>query len=130
MAGDCSADSIATRVVAVLSVVGGLSEAAIASKLVCVATDGASVMTGIHNGVTTQLQRWAPFLVPIHCMAHRTNLAAAALEQAPMVQEVVQLLRSLHKFFARSPKRSAHLQAAARRAGTKGLRMLKDVETR
>ncbi|CAI5535877.1 unnamed protein product [Closterium sp. Naga37s-1] len=40
-------------------------------KLVGVSTDGASVMTGSKNGVVALLRKRCPWLVAIHCVAHR-----------------------------------------------------------
>ncbi|CAI5463503.1 unnamed protein product [Closterium sp. Yama58-4] len=40
-------------------------------KLVGVSTDGASVMTGKQNGVVALLRKRCPWLVAIHCVAHR-----------------------------------------------------------
>jgi len=40
-------------------------------------SDGASVMTGRKTGVATRLKCKQPFLITIHCAAHRLALAAA-----------------------------------------------------
>ncbi|CAI5476524.1 unnamed protein product [Closterium sp. Yama58-4] len=45
-------------------------------KLVGVSTDGASVMTGKKNGVVALLRKRCPWLVAVHCVAHREALAA------------------------------------------------------
>ncbi|CAI5460812.1 unnamed protein product [Closterium sp. Yama58-4] len=45
-------------------------------KLVAVSTDGASVMTGKKNGVVALLRKRCPWLVAVHCVAHREALAA------------------------------------------------------
>ena len=37
--------------------------------------DGASVNFGVHNGVLTQLKIERPWLVNIHCVNHRLELA-------------------------------------------------------
>ncbi len=128
--GEPNTANITARVIAILSVVGGISGMELAWKLVCVATDGASVMTGIHTGVVTQLQLVAPWALPMHCMAHRTNLCAAVLKRWPLVQDIVQLLHSCHNYMCRSSKCIQQLRAAAKEAGTGGNRILKDVETR
>lgn len=39
-------------------------------KLVAITTDGASVMTGVKNGVVTKLRADRPNVLGIHCMAH------------------------------------------------------------
>ena len=45
-------------------------------KLFGVATDGASVMTGVRSGVTTRMKERNPFIVATHCIAHRLALAS------------------------------------------------------
>jgi hypothetical protein len=45
-------------------------------KCVAVASDGASVMVGIRSGVVTRVKQLAPFIVAVHCVAHRLSLAA------------------------------------------------------
>ena len=46
-------------------------------KVIGFASDGASVMVGRKTGVTTLLKQANPFLISIHCIAHRLALAAA-----------------------------------------------------
>jgi len=46
-------------------------------KFVGFGADGAFVMSGVCNGVVARLQdKINPFLLSIHCIAHRTNLAS------------------------------------------------------
>ena len=40
-------------------------------------SDGASVMTGVRSGISTRLKADNPYIVNIHCVAHRLALAAA-----------------------------------------------------
>ena len=40
-------------------------------------SDGASVMTGRHNGVASKVKQKSPHCVAIHCMAHRLNLCSS-----------------------------------------------------
>ena len=46
------------------------------SRLVGLATDGASVMTGRHSGVAARLKAVQPIITSIHCVAYRLALAA------------------------------------------------------
>ncbi|KAI4813334.1 hypothetical protein KUCAC02_024666, partial [Chaenocephalus aceratus] len=46
------------------------------SKVMGLGSDGASVMTGKHAGVGALLKRVNPFLIQVHCVAHRAALAA------------------------------------------------------
>ncbi|KAK1891644.1 Zinc finger protein 862, partial [Dissostichus eleginoides] len=46
------------------------------SKVMGLGSDGASVMTGKRAGVGALLKRVNPFLIQVHCVAHRAALAA------------------------------------------------------
>jgi hypothetical protein len=72
----------------VLTLRAKLSDADLARKLVCCSADGASVMAGPHTGVLTRLLTLAPYMVPMHCMAHRTDLAVGALEMSYLKNRV------------------------------------------
>ena len=90
----------------VLTRVGGLSLEELRRKLVCVGCDGASVLQGERTGVVTQLrEKIAPFMMAIHCFAHRTNLVAGVMDDMPAMQRVEGLLRSVYGFFTRSSLR-------------------------
>lgn len=39
----------------------------------------------------------APFLVPMHCLAHRLNLAAAILQEQPVICKLQGLLDMLNR---------------------------------
>jgi hypothetical protein len=56
-----------------------------AEKMVVLATDGASVMTGAESGVTTRLKKLKnPHMISIHCVAHKLALVAnAAMDSSP-----------------------------------------------
>lgn len=43
-------------------------------KMVGFASDGASAMVGVNEGVVAKLKRLIPHLVGVHCIAHRENL--------------------------------------------------------
>lgn len=46
-------------------------------KVVGFGSDGASVMTGKNNGMAARLKRVNPFLISIHCMAHKLALCTS-----------------------------------------------------
>ena len=46
------------------------------SKIIGFASDGASVMVGKENGVAARLRKENPFMLNIHCIAHRLALAS------------------------------------------------------
>jgi hypothetical protein len=50
---------------------GGLSETNLVNKLVCFGTNKVTVFQGGKNGVIAQImQKHAPFVSGVHCMAH------------------------------------------------------------
>ena len=63
-------------------------------KLCGVATDGASVMVGCRTGVTTRLN---PFILSVHCIAHR--LALASGQAADSVQYVKLYVNNIYRYF-------------------------------
>jgi hypothetical protein len=85
---------------------GGMDPLMIAKKLVCVGADGALVMQGQRNGLCVRLQLSAsPYMLSIHCMAHRMNLAFKIVSKFPSVSKVEDLVREAYAYFSRSPKR-------------------------
>ena len=93
------------------------------SKLVGIGTDGASVMTGKHNGAVKQIVDFqldaqaesAPSkceAVGVHCAAHKLSLAASqAGDGVPYVKKFKDILRKLYDFFDNSSVRTAGLGA-------------------
>jgi hypothetical protein len=70
-----------------LTKVSGMTVDNLKCKVISISTDGASVMTGEHNGVVRKLRdTLAPHSVPHHCAAHRTDLAAGVLEKSPPIR--------------------------------------------
>jgi hypothetical protein len=72
-----NADNLTDMIMTTLRYHGGLEgDDVIAEKLLCFGADGAAVFQGARSGVTTQLtEKFAPYLMGVHCMSHRTNLA-------------------------------------------------------
>ncbi|KAL7397466.1 hypothetical protein ABVT39_022499 [Epinephelus coioides] len=63
------------------------------NKLVALTTDGASVMTGVNNGVVTKLRAERPYVLGIHCMAHKLELAFSdGIRKNVMARKVEDLL--------------------------------------
>lgn len=107
----------------------GMTSMEIAKKLVCLGADGASVMQGQRNGLCVRLQTSiAPYMLGIHCMAHRTNLAFKIVSDFEEVSKVETLVKDLYSYFSKSPKRS--LEFCQFQEGlTNGKKLLKDVDT-
>ncbi|GLC70953.1 hypothetical protein PLESTF_001054400 [Pleodorina starrii] len=134
--GTPDADSITQLVLDTLSVKAGLGEEELARKLVACSTDGASLMTGIHrDGVANQISCVAPFSCNTHCMAHRTNLAAAALEKAPVLKAVMGVIKKVQSYVSHSSTKRVielegvrELEGAGEEAGTDGHHRITRIE--
>ena len=61
--------------------------------------DGASVMTGKHNGVGAKLKRDVGHVFAIHCIAHRLALAtSSAAEKVDYISSYAGTLQALHNY--------------------------------
>ncbi|MCO5564222.1 hypothetical protein L7F22_017880 [Adiantum nelumboides] len=80
------------------------------SKMVGIATDGASVMMGSSTGLVARLKREIPHLVSFHCIAHRESLAANdAFNMYKEFKYVDKIAKRLYEWTSRSAKRHAFL---------------------
>ena len=69
-------------------------------------SDGASVMTGIHNGVAARLKRVNNMMLNFHCICHRLALACCdSGNETEYIKEVEGIFTQIWKFFEYSPKR-------------------------
>ncbi|KAG0572981.1 hypothetical protein KC19_VG138700 [Ceratodon purpureus] len=110
---------------------GGISKQECVNKLASFGADGVNTFQGKRSRVVKQLQnRFAPRVMGIHCMAHRTNLAVEALSKLEVVSRIEAMLASLFRFFSKSPKRHREYQALAEHMNSKGLKILRNVKTR
>lgn len=63
-------------IVSYLKEITGMDNYNIATKLIYVGANGASVMQGHKNGLCIKLQiNYASYMISIHCMVHRINLS-------------------------------------------------------
>lgn len=76
-------------------------------KLVGVSTDGASVMVWCKSGVVTRLREVTSGLLATHCIAHRLALGTGNAADKIRFQDV---LNSMYKYFAHSPRNIARLE--------------------
>ena len=73
--------------------------------LVGLATDGASVMTGVNKGVAARFKRLVPTVVTTHCMAHRLQLLTEkAANRCPAITKYIGVLNTFAKALKFSPK--------------------------
>lgn len=91
-------------------------------KLVACGTDGASVMTGVKKGVVTQLRQDRLYVLGIHCMSHRLELAFSdAMTHISMARKVEELLSGLYTFYRKSCTNRANLKKGFEEIGMKHL---------
>lgn len=91
-------------------------------KLIACATDGAAVMTGEKTGVVTRLRGEKGYILGVHCMAHRQELAYCdAIKVCPMYSKAEDLLSGLYTFYHTSPLNRANLMKSFQIRGQKPL---------
>lgn len=84
-------------------------------KWVAFGTDGPSVMTG-KQGVHGQIRAFKSYLVGVHCVGHRTALAANdtfSHKSVPFCANLDEFLRALGRFYSWSTERRVELKALA-----------------
>ena len=75
------------------------------NKIIGFCSDGASVMTGCHNGVGVRLQRVNPYMQCVHCIAHRLALCCAdAADDVDYPEMAETVVNNISAFFNRSGK--------------------------
>ena len=99
-------------------------------KLVGIATDGASNMTGVKKGLTTLFKQAHPEIVAIHCLCHRLELAFKdSLKKYKQFDKLCTLLIGIYYFYNKSSKQKKALQRSNEAAG-KGVLPTKTSGTR
>jgi hypothetical protein len=74
----------------------GLIQGKTSKRLVCFGVNGASIFQGCCIRMITQLkEKYSPYMMGQHYMAHRTNLVVQALLNLRMVVKLEELLQSL-----------------------------------
>ena len=70
--------------------------------------DGASVMSGLRNGVVTQIQTMEPKAIYTHCYGHALNLAAGdTIKKCLVLKKALDITFEMSKLIKHSPKRDA-----------------------
>ena len=76
------------------------------TKLVGLGTDGASVNIGTQGGLGAILKKDVPYLIQIHCIAHKLELAVLdACKQVQYVEKFQNIIKRQLKFYSKSGKR-------------------------
>lgn len=79
-------------------------------KIMFLGSDGASVMTGRKSGVSARLSGDQPFLVNIHCMAHKLALCTShAADSVNYLKKHREILTNIFYYFKHSSLRTANL---------------------
>jgi hypothetical protein len=69
-----------------LGILVGVSVEVLGTKLISIGADGNNVFQGSRIGVTIQMKETtAPFLMGVHCFAHRTNLDVLVFSKLNLV---------------------------------------------
>ena len=84
-------------------------------KMVGFCSDGASVMMGNRKGVIKLLKDagQADWIIPVHCFAHRLELAVKDCFKGTYMDSVVDTLTSVYYFYKGSAKRNKEAQEVA-----------------
>jgi hypothetical protein len=86
-------DSFTNVIVGNVLQYGGLLESNLASKLINFGAYGVSIFQGAKSGVTAQLkEKFAPYMLGVHCVAHQTNLAIQTLLKLPLIFKIESML--------------------------------------
>ena len=84
------------------------------AHLIGITTDGASVMTGVDNGVVTLLKRDYPRVKAIHCVAHKLELSIKdALKAVTSTNHFEIFITKLYTLYHQSHKNQRELEIAA-----------------
>ena len=79
---------------------GGLDKMEIAKKMVSIGANGPSVMQGHKGSLCKKIKNYlAPYVIPIHCMARRMNLAFVIFNNFFCVSKVESLIKEIYQYF-------------------------------
>ncbi|MCO5575073.1 hypothetical protein L7F22_028870 [Adiantum nelumboides] len=96
------------------------------SKLIGFASDGASCMRGVNNGVLTKLQQKVPHIIGVHCVAHREALVVSdACDKFVEFTFVDAFANKVYAWVGRSTKRHQNLDKLMKAFNLKPLEVLR-----
>ncbi|MCO5546743.1 hypothetical protein L7F22_000179 [Adiantum nelumboides] len=94
------------------------------SNMICIDTDGASMMVCRLNGVTIRFKQENSFMTFIHCIAHRASLCLVdAVKGIAYAQLIDQVVNEIASTFSKSSNKSAKLAELEREFGCVVLHM-------
>ena len=102
-------------------------------KLVAFCSDGASVMTGIRNGLAQLLkERMNPSMISLHCICHRLALCCKDASHCVDYMETIMepTLNNLYFFYEFSPQRKGSLLELQSILGSPAVKLCKSGHTR
>jgi ubiquinone/menaquinone biosynthesis C-methylase UbiE len=110
---------------------GGLFDHDLVIKVVCFDVDGVVAFQGIKTRVATQLkQTSSPFCIHVHCVVHKTNLAAFTFSNLPIVVKIEALLANVYTYFSHTLKNNSERSKLVEVMETKGFKILRNIKTR
>ncbi len=82
--------------------------------------DGAAVMMGVKSGVATRIQESFPWIIPVHCVAHKLELGILdGVKSVEYLAKFEAMVKKIYLFYHYSPKRRRELAEIAKvNAGT------------
>lgn len=109
----CGADDIVRAVMKTL-LLHGFKDEYLASHLIAVCSDGASVMVGHNSGVLKTLEDKFPGIIRWHCLCHRIELSVGdTLVEVSGVNHFKHFMDKLYSVYSQSPKNQRELAACA-----------------
>ena len=84
----------------------------------CANFDGAAVMMGSKSGVATRIQQSFPWVIPVHCVAHKLELGILdGVKAVKYLSEFEAIVKTIYLFYHYSPKRRRELAEIASLGG-------------
>ena len=95
-------------------------------KLVCLGSDGASVMIGKNNSVYVHLKTDVPSLISIHCIAHKLELGFQdTIKDVKLFQDAKEMLQGTWKYYKYSCKAVHEIKELADMMGERAYKAVK-----
>jgi hypothetical protein len=99
------ANNITKVIVGNLLQYGGLFKTNSVSKLISFGANGVLVLQGVKTNVVTQLKKThTPFMLGVHCFAHKTNLVVQMFSKLLLMSKIEALLQYVYNYYCTSLK--------------------------